>query len=209
MALERLTKDNFVDHPPFFPVYDYWYNELVDAFNAMVPTPGIVSGISAIYGGDSGIVNVEGVGLYDGMVEATNIRTFMVTIGVDQIVGNAANALNHANGAPLYSPSSTTVVEFVSAVLVYDFGVAAYTGGGNDTVIRVGATAVTGAITSASLLGAAADAIVMISPLATAGVALVEAADLNLYSGTAWTQPNTAAGVIRAFVTIRIHETGL
>lgn len=33
MALERLTKDNFVDHPPFFPVYDYWYNELVDAFN--------------------------------------------------------------------------------------------------------------------------------------------------------------------------------
>jgi hypothetical protein len=209
MALERLTKDNFVDHPPFFPVYDYWYNELVDAFNAMVPTPGIVSGISAIYGGDSGIVNVEGVGLYDGMVEATNIRTFMVTIGVDQIVGNAANALNHADGAPLYGPASGNVVEFVSAVLVYDFGVAAYTGGGNDTVIRVGATAITDAVTSANLLGAAGDKIVVMYPLSTAAIPLVQAASLNLFSGTAWTQPSTAAGVIRAFVTIRIHETGL
>ena len=35
MALERLTKDNFVDHPPFFPVYDYWYNILVDAINEL------------------------------------------------------------------------------------------------------------------------------------------------------------------------------
>lgn len=35
MALDRLTKDNFVDHPPFFTVYDYWYNVLVDKINSM------------------------------------------------------------------------------------------------------------------------------------------------------------------------------
>ena len=35
MALDRLTKDNFVDHPPFFTVYDYWYNVLVDKINNM------------------------------------------------------------------------------------------------------------------------------------------------------------------------------
>lgn len=35
MALTRLTKDNFVDHPPFFTVYDYWYNVLVDKLNSI------------------------------------------------------------------------------------------------------------------------------------------------------------------------------
>jgi len=209
MALERLTKDNFVDHPPFFPVYDYWYNKLVDAFNSIVPSDGIISGVSAVYGGDSGIVNIEGVGLYDGMVEATNLRTVEVTITSAQIVGNAANDLNHADGAPIYLPASTSVVEFVSAVLVYDFDTAAYTGGGNDTVVRVGSTAVTGAVTSANLIGAAEDKIVVLYPLSTAGIPLVQAASINLYSGTIWTQPGTAAGVIRAFVTFRIHTTGL
>ena len=34
-SFERLTRDNFVDHPPFFPVYDYWYNLLVDAMNSV------------------------------------------------------------------------------------------------------------------------------------------------------------------------------
>lgn len=37
-VFERLTKDNFVDHPPFFTVYDYWYNVLVDALNEYADT---------------------------------------------------------------------------------------------------------------------------------------------------------------------------
>jgi len=44
MALfERLTKDNFVDNPPFFPVYDYWYNVLVDALNSYADTGTILT----------------------------------------------------------------------------------------------------------------------------------------------------------------------
>jgi len=42
MALEHLTSKNFVDHPPFFTVYDYWYNLLVDEVNAINST-GVVN----------------------------------------------------------------------------------------------------------------------------------------------------------------------
>lgn len=209
-VFERITKDNFVQYPgPKFKVYDYWYNKLVDKLNIIAPSAGVLDEVTHIYGGDTGIVNIEGVGMYNGYVEAYNLRTFTVTLTADQIVGNAANDLNHTDGAPLYLTSSGYVVEFVSAILVYDFDTAAYTGGGNDTVFRVGTTAVSGAVTSASLLGAAADKIVMVSPLAVAGVALVDGDALNLYSGTIWTQPGTAAGVLRAIVTVRVHATGL
>jgi hypothetical protein len=70
MALERLTKDNFVDHPPFFPVYDYWYNELVDAFNAIVPTAGTAQAdtINEVTAGSG--VTIDGVLLKDGIVLA-------------------------------------------------------------------------------------------------------------------------------------------
>ena len=40
-VLEHLTKDNFVDHPPFFTVYDYWYNLLVDRVKLYNPTAGV------------------------------------------------------------------------------------------------------------------------------------------------------------------------
>jgi len=33
MALEKVTKHNHILHPPFYPVFDYWYNVLVDHLN--------------------------------------------------------------------------------------------------------------------------------------------------------------------------------
>jgi len=39
--LELLTKKNFVDHPPFYTVYDYWYNQVVDQLNE-VQTAGYI-----------------------------------------------------------------------------------------------------------------------------------------------------------------------
>jgi len=45
MALDRLTKDNFVSHPPFFTVYDYWYNVLVDKLNVQGSVTEIVTTI--------------------------------------------------------------------------------------------------------------------------------------------------------------------
>ena len=38
MSLEHITKKNFVAHPPFFKVYDYWYNILVDHLNNISTT---------------------------------------------------------------------------------------------------------------------------------------------------------------------------
>jgi len=33
MSLEKITKNNHALHPPFYPVFDYWYNVLVDYIN--------------------------------------------------------------------------------------------------------------------------------------------------------------------------------
>jgi len=210
--LDYLTKDNFVDHPPFFPVYDYWYNLLVDKLNTInITESGGYTQLTTdyVYPGDLGVVNIDGVALGDGMVEAYNLRTIETTITATEIVGNTAGDLAHASGVTLYSPASGNVVELVSAVLIYDFNTAAYTGGGNDTVLRIGTTAVTGVVTSANLLGAAGDKIVVMYPLATAGIPLVQAEALNIFSGTAWTQPGTAAGTLKIICTIRTHVTGL
>jgi hypothetical protein len=75
-------------------------------------------------------------------------------------------------------------------------------------VIRQGTTAVSGATTTANLLGAAGDKIVYASALATAGVALTANSTINL-SGTAYTQPGTAAGVLRVKLAYRVHTTDL
>lgn len=72
MALERLTKDNFVDHPPFFPVYDYWYNELVDAFNAMVPAVGVAQADTINEATPGSGVTVDGVLLKDSRIVTAN-----------------------------------------------------------------------------------------------------------------------------------------
>ena len=99
--------------------------------------------------------------------------------------------------------------EFVSAVLIYDFDTAAYTGAGSDDlVIRVGTVSVSPVIADADLLLAAADQIVHVRALAAADYDLPANAAINLKS-SAVTNPGTAAGVIRVHLTYRVHTTGL
>jgi hypothetical protein len=163
-------------------------------------------------------VTVDGVLLKDGQVAATalgnaastgQILTVVTTLTATEIVGNAAGDLGHANGATIVTaPTSAYTIEFISAVLFYDFATAAYTGGGDDLVVCIGSGGATlsGAATSASLLGAAGDKIVMLTPLSTAGIALSVGTGLSLKS-TAWTNPGTAAGQLRCHVSYRIHTS--
>jgi hypothetical protein len=44
---ERLTRNNYVSHKPFYKVYDYWYNVLVDAMNSMADTGTVPSNVFA------------------------------------------------------------------------------------------------------------------------------------------------------------------
>jgi hypothetical protein len=142
---------------------------------------------------------------------ASGLITEQTTLTATEIVGNAAGDIGHANGAALVAGvSSAYAMEFVSATLIYDFATAAYTGGADDLVICIsgGGATLSGATTAANLLGAAGDKIVQVYPLATAGNPLSVGTGISIKS-TAWTQPGTAAGVLRCQVTYRLHKTGL
>lgn len=165
-------------------------------------------GETIVFTGTSATAWKSNVGNLD---KATGIITEQVTLTATEIVGSAAGDLGHANGAALIAGvSSAYAMEFVSALLIYDFATAAYTGGGDDLVICIsgGGATLSGATTSANLLGAAGDKVVMVYPLTTAGVALSVGTGISIKS-TAWTQPGTADGVLRCQVSYRLHKTGL
>lgn len=138
--------------------------------------------------------------------------TTIVTIDSTKLVGAAAGDLAHVDGAILIAaPSSAYVLEFVSALFIYDYATATFGGGANDVVVQVGAASsqvtVSGAITSANLLTAAGDKIIQLGAIATELVPLVGGAiSIN---GTVLTNPGTAAGLLRVHVTYRKHTTGL
>jgi len=174
-----------------------------DADGAAVTGTLAVSGITTT----SGNLVAENISLQSGVVDKVASTTLTAT----EIVGTAAGDVGHASGATLVAaPGAGYALEFVSAVLIYDYDTAAYTGGGDDNVIQNGstATALSAAIAGADLLEAAGDKIVQVNALAATDQALVENMPLSL-KGTALTQPGTAAGVLRCHVAYRVHTTGL
>ncbi len=160
-------------------------------------------------------LNVTGVTSANGGVSSTPTVleiTTITTLTAEEIVGTSAGDVGHADGAILVAaPGTGFALEFVSGFLIYDHATAAYTGGADDAVIQVGVTGtqvtVTGAITGANLLEASGDKMLRLGSIATE---LVHA-DNGVISltGTALTQPGTAAGVLRAHITYRRHTTGL
>lgn len=213
MALDRLTKSNFVSQPgPKFKVYDYWYNILVDRINEISTddTSLVADTISENTSGSG--VTIDGVLLKDNGVSLTSTvteYTKLVTLTATEIVGTDAGDIGHAAGAVLVAaPGAGYLLEFVSAVLIFDYSTAAYTGGNNDLVIRQGTTSVSAAIADADLIGDSADDIAYVNALAAADIKLTANSTLNL-KGTAYTNPGTAAGVLRVHLTYRVHTTGL
>jgi len=152
-----------------------------------------------------------------GISLTTNVTQFteLVTLTATEIIGTDPGDLGHADGAILVAaPAGGTVLQFVSAILIYDYASAAYTDGGNDMVINIGSTgaqlAVVKTIASSFLLGASADK--MYTPYVeySGGVGLaVTAGEALSLKSTAWTQPSTAAGVIRCYITYNVITTGL
>lgn len=157
-------------------------------------------------------VTIEGIQFLDDAISPTASvveKTVLTTLTADQIVGTDAGDVGHASGAILVaSPGSGYVLELISAILIYDYDTAAYTGGGDDTVIQLGTVAQTAAVAGADLLEASGDKIVMLTPLAAVDLPMTVGTALNL-QGTALTDPGTAVGVLRCYVTYRIITTGL
>lgn len=187
-----------------------FYNNLKDDFDALRPSDTVIKANTISEVTSAAGVTADNVLLKDGYVQATNLKTVLATLTATEIVGTSTGDIGHSAGAILVPAAGTGYIhEFVSALIVYDYGTAAYTDGANDLVIRVGTVNQCAAITTATLLGGTADAILAVNKLATNTVETGSAAGtINLY-GTAYTQPGDAAGVLRIYVTYRTYPTGL
>lgn len=154
---------------------------------------------------DGVVTQTSGTLLAAGVTEYTVLTTLTAT----EIVGTAVGDIGHAKGAILVPDNTSSYTyEFVSAVAIYDYNTAAYTGGADDIVIANGSTVYTGVCAKADLLGAAGDKIVYFSPLSTVALPMVVGDNISL-RGTAFTNPGTAAGVLRVYTTYRKILTGL
>jgi len=143
-------------------------------------------------------------------IDESLIQSADILISAADITATDAGKLGHAAGVPLVAaPGANKVVDLISAVMIYDFDTAAYTAGGNITVNSNGGAALTGTVTAANSLGASTDKLVRFVPLSTSGVALTANKGLNLVAASAFTQPGTAAGVVRVKVLYRVITTGL
>jgi hypothetical protein len=138
---------------------------------------------------------------------ATTTNTTTVSITSANITDTAAGHLGHANGVILVAdPAAGLQIELVSVVMSFTFGVAQYTAGGNVTVnISGGGAALTGLVSAANSIGNAASKVVQFVPLSTVGNALTSAKGFNLVAASAFTQPGTATGTVKCFVTYRTH----
>ena len=195
-----LTLKKFSETKDQLPVTTVEYNSLITRVNALD---------AAIIDSTTGLLNAQ---LLGNVASSGQEITVLTTLTAATIVGTTAGTLGHASGVNLVAaPSSAYALVFVRAVAIYDFATAAYTGGGNDTSIRLGSggAAITGVVTSANLLGAAGDKIVRFEPLATAALPVSVGVAISINSTTAWTQPGTAAGVCRIYTTYRVVTTGL
>ena len=137
----------------------------------------------------------------------------IVVIDSTKIVGTAAGDIAHADGAILVGqPGTGFTLEFVSAFIIYDHATADFGGGNNDAVVQTGVTgtqvSVSSAITDASLLTASADKILRLGSIATE-LAHADNGAISLKSTLVYTNPGTAAGLLRIHLKYRMHATGL
>lgn len=139
---------------------------------------------------------------------SSKLVTSLTSISSAAITGSAAGQLAHANGVLLTPlPASGYCTEFLSALVSYTFGTAAYTGGGNVTInIGGGGSAITGLISYASSFGAGSSNIFQFVPLSTVAFAMTKEQSVNLVAASAPTQPGTAVGTIKVYTTFRIHK---
>lgn len=136
----------------------------------------------------------------------SKVLTTSVSISAADIVATGAGKFGHAAGYPLVAdPGAGLCVELVSAVMSFTYGIAQYANGGNVTVNINGAAALTGVISAGNSVGAAASNLTQFVPLATAGNTLTVNKGLNLVAASAFTNPGTATGTIKVFVTYRVH----
>ncbi|MGI9065968.1 MAG: hypothetical protein ACR2HX_06140 [Pyrinomonadaceae bacterium] len=157
----------------------------------------------------------QGPGVQGGPRERTQEKQVLyreVTISSANITGTAVGQLGHTNGVVLVAaPGARKALEFISAVVILDYATAAYGGAGTVQVnYAAGGNQTSLSASAANSIGGAADkmALLLVSTPGGGGQ-LTANAGLNLTSSIAFTQPGTAAGVVRVKIAYRVHTHGL
>lgn len=147
--------------------------------------------------------------------DATLAATGALTVGNNgqyvEVALTKANILA-MNGAPVevIAAQAGKAIEVISAVLIYDYATAAYGAGGDVSLIYAGAVVLTGVVSAANSLGAAADKIAYVQPAVPTNNQLLSNTAVQITNATgAFTDPGTAAGVARLQISYRTHTTGL
>ena len=145
----------------------------------------------------SGVSSIGAAKVTSAKLDAGVIQIARGSISAAAIIGTAAGQLGNANGVVLVPAAPAGAInELLSCVVANDFLTAAYTGGGNLTVnISGGGAALTGLISNANFIQAAADKIIQFVPLAAVPNVYTSANGLALVSTVAPTNPGTAAGI--------------
>jgi len=174
----------------------------VDGVTRIDESGNIIGGITAT-AGSVGTAELADDAVTSAKIDPGVIQSVTVTLTPTMIVGTDAGDLAHSAGVVAVAAEAGKIHEFISAVFSYDFGTAAYTGGGDDLVIRQGTTPVSAAIAKADLLCDTEDDIAYVSALAAADIKLTANSTINIFAGTAYTQPGTAAGTCKVHILYR------
>ena len=148
----------------------------------------------------SGVLTMTDAGAFS--FAAGQVQTATVTVSVADIIsGTTMKQL-------VAAPASGKYIQLISASIAYTYATAAYTGGGNVS-LALGTTVITGVIAAANSFGKGSNAVIQFSPTTTAGVDLssltATALNINVATGT-FTQPGTAAGTAKVYVTYVINS---
>ena len=160
---------------------------------------------------DGVAANVTAVGLNTAArlahVASEEIRA-IITIEADHIVGTAEGDIGHTDGAPLVAaPGAAYALQFVSAMIVYDYATGAYAGGNDDLVFRVGSVQVSDKLTDAALIDAVQDVVLDCKALGENKVVSQTDDGINLHSTEI--TAGTGAGEIRIHLIYNKITTGL
>ena len=152
----------------------------------------------------SGDVTMTNAGVVS--LDVTLVQYVSVDITEATIVG-----MNGAAVTVLAGQGADTAIEFISAVMVYDFDTASYTGGGDVTLEYTGGSTVSTTLSAAESFGAAGDKVTGFQNVSTAGGdTLPVNTGLDITNASAaFVDPGTAAGVGRLKIAYRVHTLGL
>lgn len=176
--------------------------------------PGRTAQILDQWIGDDGTVifKINSNGVITGSPVSGSVLSAVTTVATSS--GSISKAeiltLNTVGKELVADPGAGYVLEFVSLVLIHDFGVAAYTGGGTVNVL-LGSVVVSNVISAANSFSSSADCVAQCVALDTAnGLVLTAGGALVLKANTGdFTDPGTAVGTGRFYITYKTHATGL